>query len=74
MALVDPLEKAADCERAIRLTFDPVHREMLNTIREFWIALAQESKFLSKDVLAAEIKTIDRLQESLTSPRANNLH
>src|SRR5947199_242164 len=59
MALVDPLDKAADCERAIRLTFDPLQREMLNNIREFWIALAQESRFLSEDALAGEIETIE---------------
>jgi hypothetical protein len=46
MAQVDPWEKAADCEREIRLTFDPVHRETLSNIREFWIALAQKSQFL----------------------------
>src|SRR5215471_21228732 len=55
MAQLDPLEKAADCERAIRLTFDPVHREMLSNIREFWIALAQGRRYLSEDDLAAEM-------------------
>jgi hypothetical protein len=74
MVLVDPLEKAADCERAIRLTFDPVQREMLSNIREFWTALAQESPFLSEGVLAAEIETISRLQDSLTGPRVNKVH
>jgi hypothetical protein len=65
---------AADCERAIRLTLDPLHREMLTNIREFWVALAQESRFLSEDVLAAQIETIGRLQESLTTPRAKKVH
>jgi hypothetical protein len=65
---------AADCERAIRLTLDPLHREMLNNIREFWIALAQESRFLSEDVLAAEIETIGRIQDSLIAPRAKKVH
>jgi hypothetical protein len=46
MAQVDPWEKAADCEGEIRLTFDPVHRETLSNIRQFWIALAQKSQFL----------------------------
>jgi len=74
MAQVDPLEMAADCERAMRLTLDPLHREMLTNIREFWIALAQESRFLSEDVLAAKIKTIGRLQDSLTAPGAKEVH
>jgi len=47
---------------------------MLNNIREFWIALAQESRFLSADNLAAEIENIGRLQDSLTSRRASDLH
>jgi hypothetical protein len=46
----------------------------LNNIREFWIALAQESRFLSEDVLATEIATIGRLQEGLTAPRENKAH
>jgi hypothetical protein len=33
----------------------------LSNIREFWIALAQESRFLSDDALAAQIETIGRL-------------
>ena len=51
MAQVDPWEKAADCERAIRITLDPLYRETLTNIREFWIALAHKSRFLSDDAL-----------------------
>jgi hypothetical protein len=36
-----------------------------------WIALAQESRFLSEDNLAAEIETIGRLQKNLTALNAN---
>ena len=61
MAQVDPWEKAADCERAIRITLDPLHRETLTNIREFWIALAHKSRFLSDDALATQIETIGRL-------------
>jgi hypothetical protein len=60
-----PWEKAADCERALRITVDPVHREGLSNIREFWIALAQESRFLSDEALATQIETIGRLQARL---------
>jgi len=65
MPQVDPWEKAADCERALRITIDPIHRETLSNIREFWIALAQESRFLSEDALAAQIETIGRLHAKL---------
>jgi hypothetical protein len=33
MLQMDPWEKAADCERALRLTVDPVHRNKLKDIR-----------------------------------------
>jgi hypothetical protein len=56
MAQVDPWEKAADCERAIRIILDPVHRETLSNVREFWIALAENSRFLSDNVLANQIE------------------
>jgi hypothetical protein len=32
---VDPWEKAADCERALRVTFDPLNRNRLKDIRDF---------------------------------------
>jgi hypothetical protein len=65
MAQLDPWVKAADCERAIRTTLDPLHRETLINIREFWIALAQKSRSLSDDALATEIKTLGRLHAKL---------
>jgi hypothetical protein len=65
MSQVDPWEKAADCERALRITVDPVHREALSNIREFWIALAQESRFLSDEALVTQIETIGRFQARL---------
>src|ERR1700730_15326571 len=52
MFQVDPWQKAADCERALRLTIDPVHRENLTNIREFWISLANERAALSEDEFA----------------------
>ena len=64
MPQVDPWEKAADCERALRITVDPIRRETLSNIREFWIA-AEESRFLSEEVLAAQIETIGRLHARL---------
>ena len=67
MAQVDVWEKAADCERAIRLSLDPVHREALSNIREFCIELAQKSEFLSDDALATQIETIGRIHARFRS-------
>jgi hypothetical protein len=44
MAQVDPWTKAADCERAIRIRLDPLHRVL--------DCAAQTSGFLSDDALA----------------------
>ena len=58
-------KRPADCERAVRITLDPLHRETLTNIREFWIALAHKSLFLSDDALATQIETIGRLHAKL---------
>jgi hypothetical protein len=61
MIQVDPWEKAADCERALRLTIDPVHRDKLKDIREFWISLANARPFLSDQQFAKEAEAIGHL-------------
>jgi hypothetical protein len=61
MIQVDPWEKAADCERALRLALDPVHRDKLKDIREFWISLANAKPSLSEQEFAKEAETIGRL-------------
>ena len=68
MAHVDPWEKAADCERALMLTLDPIYRANLTNIREFWISLAHKRPFLSDADFASEAETIGRLHANLTSP------
>jgi hypothetical protein len=65
MSQVDPWEKAADCERALRITIDPIRREMLSNIREFWIALANARPFLSDEDLAAEIEVISHFHTAI---------
>ena len=65
MSQVDPWEKAADCERALRITVDPIRREILSNIREFWIALADERPFLSEEDFAAEIEVISDFHATL---------
>jgi hypothetical protein len=61
MFQMDPWEKAADCERALRLAIDPVHRERLTNIREFWISLANQQHVLSESEFAKQAEAIGRL-------------
>jgi len=67
MVQVDPWEKAADCDRAMRLTLDPIYRENLTQIREFWISLARKRPILSDSEFASEAEVIGRLQASLSA-------
>ena len=68
MVQLDPWEKAADCERALRLVLDPVHRENLTNIREFWISLANKRRYLSEHQFAREAEAIGRLHANLAAP------
>jgi hypothetical protein len=63
----DPWEKAADCERALRLTLDPIYRENLTNIREFWISLAHKRPFLSETQFAGEAEAIGRFHANLSA-------
>jgi hypothetical protein len=65
MFQVDPWEKAADCERALRLTIDPVRRENLTNIREFWISLANARPFLSEGDFVKQAEAIGRFHANL---------
>jgi hypothetical protein len=69
MFQVDPWEKAADCERALRLTIDPVHRENLANIREFWISLANARQFLSEGDFVKQVEAIGRLHANCDDTR-----
>ena len=60
MFQVDPWEKAAACGRAMRISIDPVHRENLGNVREFWISLANARPFLIEHELAKEAEAIGR--------------
>ena len=61
MIQVDPWEKAADCERALKSTVDPAHRHKLKDIREFWISLAYARPFITEQRFAKEAEVIGRL-------------
>jgi hypothetical protein len=65
MSQIDPWEKAADCERALMLTQDPIYRGSLTSIREFWISLAHKQPFLSAAEFANEAEAIGRLHANL---------
>ena len=67
MFQLDPWERAADCERELRLTIDPTRREKLINIRDFWISLAHKRSFLSESEFVNEAQAITRLHAKLTA-------
>jgi hypothetical protein len=67
MSQIDPWEKAADCERALMLTHDPIYRGNLTSIREFWISLAHKRSLLSPVEFANEAEAIGRLHAKLSA-------
>jgi hypothetical protein len=70
MSQVDPWKKAADCERELRLVIEPVHRERIRNIREFWISLANERPFLSEDEFVRHAEVIGRHHADLRATRS----
>ena len=67
---VEPWEKAADCARAIAATNEPNKREILATIRNLWMGLAEQSSFLSDAELAKQIEVIGRIHADLSERSA----
>lgn len=58
---VDPWQKAAECEFALRAATDEQQQQMLTYVRGLWIALANESAFLTADELAEEIEVLNQI-------------
>ena len=45
MFQIDPWERAAECERALRAGTDSTHRQILTDVRDLWIGLANTRSF-----------------------------
>lgn len=69
MSQIDPWEKAAECDRAIQISSDPVRRDVLKNLQEMWLILADKNLRLSAAERAREAKKIDRLHAMFGSAR-----
>jgi len=74
MSMVDPWEKAAECERAIETATGRGQRTVITYLRELWIALGKQRDLMSADDMANEIEAINRLQVKLTSMDERAFH
>lgn len=63
---IELLNRAAECERLIKLATDPVETGTLKQLHDLWIALASDSTMLSaKRSLVNAIAAIDKVQSGL---------
>jgi hypothetical protein len=62
--MVDPWTKAAECDRALQYTTDPLRRNVLTLLRDFWIAVANE-KALGGSDLGALAEPISHLHNNV---------
>ena len=67
MSVLDPWQKASECELAVEAATDPQQRAILANLRDLWISLGNTRNFMSADELAKEIETVGRLHIELTA-------
>jgi hypothetical protein len=65
--LIDPLEKAAECEQALLRTSHSARRGILLNLRELWVSLAKEGHRYTPQ-WQREAEKLGRLHTDLTRP------
>jgi hypothetical protein len=73
MSKVDPMDKAAECRRALELSSDPLQRALLPTLCALWIELANARSSFSEAQFAELLEQIGRLHIALLG-RSLNVH
>ena len=67
----DLLEKAAACDRALRVVTNPEHREALRHLQKLWKALAEERPAVFRAQFADEILLLNKLQTEIAMAALN---
>ena len=65
MFQIDPWERAAECERALRAVIDSTHREILTDVRDLWIGLANTRSLWPRAQFDEQVETINRIHTEL---------
>jgi hypothetical protein len=73
MSHVDPWDKAAECERAIKIVADPERRVVLNSLRTLWLALGNRQSF-DRVERAGQLSTIAQIHAELMLTFRNAMH
>ena len=74
MSEIDPLGKAAECERAIEIVADPERRLVLSSLRNLWIALDNAPSSFDRFERAGQLVTIAQIHNELISASRNAMH
>ena len=61
----DLLEKAAACDRALRVVTNPEHREALRHLQKLWKALADVRPAVLRAQFADEVLLLNQLQTEI---------
>jgi hypothetical protein len=73
MSHVDPWDKAAECERTIKIVADPERRVVLDSLRSLWIALGNRQSF-DRVEQAGQLSTIVQIHAELMLTFRNAMH
>ena len=70
MLQIDPWERAAECERALRAANDPKRRQILTDVRDLWIGLANTRSFWTRAQFDEQVEAISRIHTETIRPVA----
>jgi len=71
---IDPLEKVAECDRAILTCTDPLEKSALILLRDLWLALIEQLPTLSETQAAEEMAAIEKIHAVTSALKKNHPH
>jgi len=72
--MVDPWDKAAECERAIEIVADPERRVVLSSLRSVWLALGHKQAHFDRAARAGPLSAIAQIHTELMSVCRHAMH
>ena len=66
--------RAIECERLMNLSSNPAKKQIFKQLRDMWIALADESRSLSRRAIAEGIAAIEEIQSAFEDGMSKSVH